>query len=222
MSAMLLRRIFVLSAALAACFAQDKPNPLAPIADQMGLPRVLLIGDSISIGYTLPVRKLLAGKANVHRIAVNAGPTSRGIANIDSWLATPAGLKWDVIHFNFGLHDLRIMDHGKQQVPPEEYEKNLRVIAAKLKATGAKLIWATTTPFPDTGLTPPRRVADLTQYNAIASGVMKELKIPMNDLYSFALPRLAEIQRPANVHFFDAGSEALAGQVAAAIERALR
>src|SRR5512137_2492523 len=39
----------------------------APVSDDPKLPRVLLIGDSISIGYTLPVRKLLAGKANVHR-----------------------------------------------------------------------------------------------------------------------------------------------------------
>ncbi len=59
---------------------------------------MLLIGDSISIGYTMPVRKLLEGKANVHRIPTNGGPTKNGIANIDNWLGTK---KWDVIHFNW-------------------------------------------------------------------------------------------------------------------------
>ena len=64
-----------------------KPNPsLAPIQDVAGLPRVLLIGDSISMGYTLPVRELLAGSANVHRIPTNGGPTTRGIESIDAWL----------------------------------------------------------------------------------------------------------------------------------------
>src|SRR5271168_1054472 len=77
---------------------KDKANPLAAIKDEPALPRVLLIGNSISIGYTLPTRKLLAGKANVHRIATNGGPTTNGLKNLASWLG--AG-KWDVIHFNW-------------------------------------------------------------------------------------------------------------------------
>src|SRR4051794_11735225 len=68
------------------------PNPYAPVEDVAGLPRVLLIGDSISEGYTVPVRKLLEGKANVHRIPENGGATKAGIAKIDGWLG--AG-KWD-------------------------------------------------------------------------------------------------------------------------------
>ena len=92
-----------------------RPNPMAPIRDVAGLPRVLLIGDSISIGYTLPTRELLKGKANVHRIPTNGGPTIRGLVQIDSWLGDG---KWDVIHFNWGLHDLKFMPHGKRQVLP--------------------------------------------------------------------------------------------------------
>ena len=83
---------FVFPLALASCLtltplaAQKPAGPLAPIQDQEGLPRVLLIGDSISIGYTLPVRELLKGKANVHRPSTNCGPTSRGVSGIDQWL----------------------------------------------------------------------------------------------------------------------------------------
>ena len=63
------------------------PNPaFAPVQDVAGLPRVLLIGDSISIGYTLDVRELLKGKANVHRIPTNGGPTTNGLANLSKWL----------------------------------------------------------------------------------------------------------------------------------------
>src|SRR4051794_35686897 len=109
------------------------PNPvLAPIKEVPGLPRVLLIGDSISMGYTLPVRTLLDGKANVQRIPQNGGPTENGVAHIDQWLGDG---KWDVIHFNWGIHDLKIMEDGKRQVEPADYEKNLRGLVAKMKAT---------------------------------------------------------------------------------------
>ena len=132
-----------------------KPNPVfAPVKDDPKLPRVLLIGDSISIGYTLPTREFLKGKANLHRIPTNGGPTTRGLASIDKWLGDG---KWDVIHFNWGLHDLKYMnasggltdpDKGKQQVPIKAYEKNLDRLVRRFKKTRAKLIWRNTTPVP--------------------------------------------------------------------------
>jgi len=198
---------------------QGQPDPaFAVVQDEPGLPRVLLIGDSISIGYTLPTRKLLGGKANVHRIPENGGPTTNGLMKLASWLGDS---HWDVIHFNWGLHDLRLGEDGKHQVPVEKYEKNLRELVKRLKSTGAGLIWASTTPVPEGKLSPPRRSEDVLVYNAAAKRVMEENQIPIDDLYAFALPRLAEIQRPANVHFTTQGSEALATQVAARIERAL-
>ncbi|MCX8037780.1 MAG: SGNH/GDSL hydrolase family protein [Candidatus Sumerlaeia bacterium] len=195
------------------------PNPaLAPIKDTPGLPRVLLIGDSISIGYTTFTREALKGRANVHRIPANGGPTSNGLQNIDKWLGDT---HWDVIHFNWGLHDLKIMEDGKHQVPLDQYEKNLRDLVGRLKKTGAKLIWASTTPVPEGKLNPPRSNADVIAYNAIAKKIMDENGVAIDDLYAFALPRLKEIQRPANVHFTAEGSKALAQQVAASILNAL-
>ena len=72
------------------------------VADDPKLPRVLLIGDSVSRGYTQAARKALAGKANVHRAPANCGPTASGVKNLEVWLGDG---KWDVIHFNFGIHD---------------------------------------------------------------------------------------------------------------------
>ena len=80
--------ILVLTCLTAVCSAQKKKGPMAPIEDVPGLPRVLLIGDSISIGYTLSVRAALKGVANVHRIPTNGGPTSKGLENIEAWLGT--------------------------------------------------------------------------------------------------------------------------------------
>jgi len=202
----------------AAAKAAGKNPAFAPVMDDPKLPRVLLIGDSISIGYTPGVRALLKGKANVHRIPVNGGPTTNGLAHLKQWLGDG---KWDVIHFNWGLHDLKFMSDGKRQVETEAYEKNLRELVRQLKATGATLIWATTTPVPE-GVTPPRKSADVVTYNAIAGKIMKKNKVAVDDLYNFALPRLAEIQKPADVHYTPEGSAVLAKQVAASIESALK
>ena len=198
--------------------AAKKDPAMEPITDQPGLPRVLLIGDSISIGYTVAVRDLLKGKANVHRIPENGGPTTNGTAKLAKWLGTG---KWDAIHFNWGLHDLKSMEDGKAQVSLADYEKNLRELVKQMKASNAKLIWCATTPVPDAKLTPPRKDSDVQAYNAIAKKVMDENKIPTNDLYAHTLPKLAEVQRPANVHFTTAGSEFLAKKVAKTIEEAL-
>lgn len=189
-----------------------------PVTDDPKLPRVLLIGDSISIGYTAPVRDLLAGKANVHRNAGNGGPTTSGLAHLKQWLGDG---KWDVIHFNWGLHDLKFMSDGKRQVDKEAYDQNLRELVRQLKATGAKLIWATTTPVPEGKLNPPRKSADVVAYNAMAAKIMQDNRIAVDDLYGYALPRLKEIQRPANVHYTREGYNVLAKQVAASIESAL-
>ncbi|MEC7564611.1 MAG: SGNH/GDSL hydrolase family protein, partial [Planctomycetota bacterium] len=203
-------------------------GPLTPITDQPDLPRVLLIGDSISIGYTLPVRKNLEAVANVHRPNTNCGPTTKGVAGIDSWLGKS---KWDVIHFNFGLHDLKWMgpngenlaEPGKAgnhpQVALEEYVKNLEKIVIRLKRTNAVLIWRTTTPVPAGAK--GRVVGDSKIYNDAALVIMQKHKILIDDMYGYSLPRLPQIQRKADVHFTAEGSQFLAAQVAKHIKQAL-
>jgi hypothetical protein len=238
----MLRRGFLSFLVLAAvplpCLAQNQPAPAraranpayAQITDDPALPRVLLIGDSISIGYTLPLREALKGKANLHRPATNCGPSNRGVENIEEWLAVGGSGKWDVIQFNHGLHDIRHFGdpenkkavsatEGHRQVLEEEYEKNLRTIVARLKKTGAKLIWRNTTPVPEGS--DGRVPGDEVRYNAIAKKIMDENQIPIDDMYSFCLPRLKDIQRPANVHFTDDGSKLLAEHTAKMIVEAL-
>jgi len=199
--------------------AKRAPNPtMQPLQDVAGLPRVLLIGDSISIGYTLPTRKLLEGKANVHRIPANGGPTKNGIANLKKWLGDG---KWDVIHFNWGIHDLKFMPDGKRQVEAADYEANLRSLVATLKTTGAKLIWASTTPIPEGELNPQRKFGQVPEYNAIAAKVMTENGVTLNDLNAWMTPRFEELHKPKDLHYTEAGSEHLARKVAEAITQVL-
>jgi len=194
------------------------------VEENPALPRVLLIGDSISIGYTPAVGEELAGIANVLRIPVNGGPTTRGLENIEQWLG---GRKWDIIHFNWGLHDLKRLDeagkmdvHAARQIPPTAYEENLTKLVKRLKQTNAKLIWASTTPVPEGA--GGRIQGDEVLYNNIAARIMKKHDVIINDLYAHVLPELAKYQRPNNVHFTDEGSKFLGKNVGAEIRKALK
>jgi hypothetical protein len=248
------------SLAVSAALGQDlepapaaKPAPkatnpaLVEVADVPGLPRVLLIGDSISMGYTLPVREKLKGVANVRRPLENCGDTSRGLTRLDTWLGKG---HWDVIHFNFGLHDLKYLndqgkyvgpEEGRQVAPPEVYRQRLRELTLRLKATGAKLVFATTTPVPPGTL--GRVAGDEKVYNKVALDVMKEQEVPIDDLCAYvaanqknvpphplgemptppqkAKLRPGEIQQPFNVHFTPHGYDQLAILVVASIKKVL-
>jgi len=209
-----------------------------PIVDDPKLPRVLIIGDSVSIAYTLDVRKALAGVANVHRPAANCGSTKTALGpyGLERWLVGD-NAKWAVIHFNHGLHDLsyRFADDkdknakgeyasptngGHQNVPPAEYEQNLRKIIARLKQTGAKLIFATTTPVPEPGAA--KYVKDSEQpYNEVARKVMAAEGVAINDLWALVKPQQEKLQIPRNVHFQAGGSAVMAKQVTQSITVAL-
>jgi len=228
MKSVVIRSLMLLALVFSSIPLARGADPLVPpatqdasfedVADVPGLPRVLLIGDSISMGYTLPVRELLKGKANVHRIPANAATTRNTLDQFGNWI--PAG-PWDVIHCNWGLHDIKRMPDGKRQVSLEDYERNLRELVQRLKPIGRKLVWCSTTPVPGTELDPPRFNEDVIAYNTVARRVMAEDGIPVDDLYSFVLPQADRIRKPLNVHFTSRGCLVLAQQVARCIEQVI-
>ena len=203
--------------------AQKQPkrvNPMTPIEEIKGLPHVLIIGDSISIGYTLPTRELLKGKVNLHRIPTNGGPTIKGLTEIDKWLGKR---KWDLIHFNWGLHDLKYMGKdgtnlvpkekgGVVQVPLADYEKNMEKLVIRMKKSAKQLVWRNTTPIPPGSRA--RYVGDSVKYNDAAARVMKKLKIPTLDLFTPSMKNMKEWMKKADVHYYPHGSQALAELVA--------
>jgi arylsulfatase len=242
----LARKTAAAPAAVPGRAAAQSPAPFTPAADAAGqwamqvdsrLPNVLLIGDSISIGYTREVRKALLGRANVFRpmrtdgkSPDNCGDTAIGLKNIDRWLGER---RWDVIHFNWGLWDLcyrhpasksqgnRDKVNGQVSTTPADYERQLEQLVTRLKATGARLIWASTTLVPEGEA--GRFPGDDVKYNAIAARVMARHGIEVNDLH--ALTRTFEPElfvKPGDVHFTAEGSQRLATQVAEKIAAALK
>ncbi len=186
-----------------------KSNAWDFVEDDPALPRVLLIGDSVSRAYTQTVRKELAGKANVHRAPANCGPTATGERKMDVWLGDE---KWDLIHFNFGIHD--------RNTPLADYIMRLEHLITRMKQTGATLIWANTTPLPDV---PEKKYTarSIVERNAAAEKVMAKHQIAVNDLFAAIAPRLAELQRPNDCHFDGPGNTFLGQKVATFLESRL-
>lgn len=214
-------------------------------AQKKELPNVLLLGDSISIGYTPFVQKMLKDQAKVVRPMQKDGKrpencsyAANGVKRIDAWLGDT---KWDVIHFNFGLHDLKYIGQplpnakivpqrgeaikknpdARQLSTIEDYLTNLEKIVTRLKKTNAKLIFCTTTPIPDgsTG----RIAGDEKKFNEAAVKLMKKLNVPVNDLHAYASKKeVASQQRKADVHYSNKGSELLAEAVVSNLRNSLK
>lgn len=201
-------------------------NSLAAVDDQ---PRILLIGDSISIGYTPYVQEMLKNRATVVHHEGNAEHTGTGLEKIDEWLGNEP---WDLIHFNWGLWDLcyrhpesrnqgrRDKVRGTLTTPLAVYESNLEQLVIRLKATGAKLIWANTSYVPEGEL--GRIQGDELNYNVAAAKVMARHGIPTNDIRSLTASFSPELFRASDdVHYTPEGSDLIATQVVNTIEKSL-
>ncbi len=217
--------ILILCALATVALAQDTPKTASPHA----LPKVVLLGDSIREHYAPFVAELLAGKATVVTPKANGRDTGTLLTNLNDWAVVE---KPDVVHFNSGIHDTkRNKETLKYNVPPEQYEANLREIVKHLRAeTKAKLVFALSTPPIDERSeeywkTRSYRLenASVVEYNRIALRVMQELEVPINDLPA-ALGNAGEYIRlhdKGGVHFTKEGSEKLAAAVVSSVTRYL-
>ncbi len=189
---------------------------------------VLIIGDSISLGYTPHVIAMMQDQANVMHNPGSAQHTGTGLERLDAWLGDT---DWDVIHFNWGLWDLRYRHpeskvqgqrdkvRGTLTTSLEQYEQNLDQLVGRLRKTNATLIWASTTVIPEdeTG----RRVDDDLKYNAVALRVMQKHGVVINDLNKLSRTFSGELfKRADDVHLTTEGYRQLAEQVAQSIRSA--
>lgn len=194
----------------------------------MSLPRVLLIGDSISIGYTPYVQEGLDGIARVDRNKGNAQFTGVGLQKIDEWLGD---VPWNVIHFNWGLWDMYGWEYTHEDRSPETYGARLQMLVERMQKTGAHLIWATTTPAcPGPEISMRERFDTLAVigeseerlYHETAESVMRTHGVSINNLYDAILPSRAKFSLGNdNVHYDPAGYRFLGNLVAQAIRERL-
>ena len=217
------------SAALVASAAEtEKDKSLPPVGGAWGvrpaananpaLPDVLLIGDSIANGYLDSVTKALEGKANIDAWIT---PTSQADKSLPNKIADIcAARKYAVIHFNLGLHGWQ-----KGRIPEGQFEPLTHLLVQSLKksAPQAALIWATITPVSVKGEPEklnPEIQPTIEEHNAMATKVMKEEGVPINDLDALLRPHLA-LMAGDMFHWKPEAREMMARAVSEAVAKAL-
>ncbi|MFA7158730.1 MAG: SGNH/GDSL hydrolase family protein [Kiritimatiellia bacterium] len=173
------------------------------------LPRVLLIGDSITSRYSGEVRKNLKDKAYLSVMA-----TSKAVGDpalLDEIKTILSQYQFAVVHFNIGLHGFT----------PDAYRKGFPEMLETIKkyAPGAKLIWATTTPCQG-----EEKSWSSRKRNEIADELIKKANIPVDDLYALVMSNTnnpAVLWDGGGVHFTEAGAALQGKQVADSILKLL-
>ena len=217
------RQLWVFLVLASAAAAQTKPavrediewlDVWLPNTNSHDLPRVLLIGDSITRGYGPRVEADLKGKAYVGRMA-----TSKSLG--DPALLEEVALvlqeqSFDAIHFNNGMHG--------EGYSEEDYAAALPALLATLRryAPNAKLIWASTTDVRQRNHleTADRKTDRIVQRNRAAAAIVQKENIPIDDLFSLVSGH-PDYHAQDGVHFSEKGSEILAAQVSDSIAKLL-
>jgi len=220
-------RILVSSLGIVTTFTAAAPQRVVPReasewcniwvshADKSDLPRVLMIGDSISVGYFGDVEKQLAGKAYAARLS-----TSRCVGDpvlLAEVALVLGGASFDVIHINNGIHGVGLVSETEYAEFLPHFIEHIRRLAPR-----AKLVWASSTPWRVKG-TPDKfdpKNENVLARNRIAADVVAAQGIPINDLYSLGAEH-PEYFADA-VHYNADGKAALGALVAKAIARLLK
>ncbi|MFN3867585.1 MAG: SGNH/GDSL hydrolase family protein [Hyphomicrobiaceae bacterium] len=183
-------------------------------------PSMLLMGDSISLCYAPHVKRLLGDSYAIHRIPHNGAGTLRGLQSIDAYLS--AG-PFDVVIFNWGLHDLVLRPDARtdksrwnNSTPVEVYKRRLDALVSRLASGARQLVWIDTTPV---AKAPRYRAADVALYNSAARQVMAARGIAMVDLQGATAPAGGYEFHPDGVHFTAAGCRDIGETVVAELRK---
>lgn len=158
--------------------------------------RVLLLGDSIRMGYDKKVRSLLKEEYEV----IFSEEDNGRFAAYTLWQANQFFKQYghfDLVHWNNGYWDMNIEAPMTEAIHPlDEYENYLRRIIRLSRQNGAQVVFATTTPIYEDGEAPDNTGTEasinycndwVVKYNETACRIMESENVPVNDLYSLCL-----------------------------------
>jgi lysophospholipase L1-like esterase len=180
--------------------------------------QVILIGDSIRMGYQPVVQRALANRAAVWAPRENGGTSANVLAHLDEWVLSRNAY---IVHLNCGLHDLKTeFGASRTVVPLAEYRKNLEAIFRQIQErTMSTLIWASTTPVNERwhhqNKPFDRFESDIEAYNRAATEIATRFDIQIDDLYGLVMDAGRDDYLVQDgVHFSPAGYELLGDRVA--------
>ncbi len=180
--------------------------------------KIILIGDSIRMGYQPVVAEILGDSAEVSGPEQNGGDSRNVLSRLAEWVFQNAP---DIVHINCGLHDIKKdKETGEISVPIGEYAENVNNIFNALRQnTEAEIIWATTTPVNYKSHHEKkdfdRFEEDVEAFNKVAEELAKEKGIKINDLNKVVENKgVSSIMTPDGVHYTQNGYRVLGEAVA--------
>lgn len=186
---------------------------------------LLLIGDSIRIGYDKSVKKTLENKVNVFFPKENCRFASYVLRYFHEYLKEANGEDIDVIHWNAGLWDCLRLFEEEPHTPVDVYAYYIDRICIRIKklCPNAKVIFATSTSVLSEKMSKDfkRYNEEIEKYNRAAVEVVKKYNFEINDLYSLSVT-LPESAHSDAVHYYTpTGTKAFTNQVLSAVLPAL-
>ena len=191
--------------------------------------KIILLGDSIRMGYDKYVKMALEGEAEVFSPTENCRFTQYMLRFLHKWVADSGfGKDTDLVHFNVGLWDVIQIMYDEPITPIDVYEQYLHRICKRIRecCPKAKVIFATSTPIHQANYESVkhefwRSNETIKAYNAVAVKVMKEHGIEVNDLYALMEGAPDHYFSDRTHYYTKDGTRLLTEQVLATIENTL-
>ncbi|MBR6793656.1 MAG: SGNH/GDSL hydrolase family protein [Clostridia bacterium] len=179
--------------------------------------KIVLLGDSIRMGYDKYVKTALEGVAEVYYPSENCKFTQNVLRMIGSWSSEWPREEIDLVHWNVGGWDLLHLDEAALSTP-EYYGYMIGRIDRKLRELfpGAKIVFALTAHVNESGNTAShgRYNAEIEQYNQVAIDALKQSGTRINDLYTISVLAAERGAMSDRSHYYtDEGRRLLGGQV---------
>jgi len=193
------------------------------------LPRILIIGDSISGHYLEEVCVRMRGKANIigESSMIKGTWASMGPRFYRADWASRPDFKtflaergpFAIVHFNNGIHNFSHANPGDEK----PYAGQLRTVVATIRESGAVCLFANSTGTVADNTIPnsPNYLTNCRAFNAAAEAVMKELKVPVTDIYGLIQPRIKELISSDLIHPKDEASPLMADLIATRLTETL-
>ena len=186
---------------------------------------VLLVGDSICMGYNKAVKKTLEGKANVYFPADNCRFASYLLRYLHEYKALMEDGDVDVLHWNAGLWDCLRLFEEEPHTPIDVYAYYIDRICMRIKKCfpNTKVIFATSTKVQSEKMPKgfKRYNEDIEKYNEVAVEIVKKYGFLVNDLYAVSAT-LPEEAHSDSVHYYTTiGTETFTNKVLSYIVPAL-
>lgn len=153
--------------------------------------KILLIGDSIRMGYDKYVAMALEGQAEVYYPAENCRFTQYVLRHFQDWVKESGfGEDTDLVHWNVGLWDVLELFDDEPITPVDWYEQYIHRICRRIRqlCPKAKVVFATSTPIHTAWYEEKRHTffrtnENIRAYNAAAVRAVREHGFGVNDLY---------------------------------------